>query len=321
MAIRQSGLTKILVSKAIDSMKSRTIQIAAIVLDFTLVACTSTDRTTFLNYGTPSATAPLSRDELMVAPRVSDGLAINYANSVEIIMRCNSTHSRIAREVSATAQVGLAAFAGIGAAFDYSKTTLTALGLASAAIPQLQGIFNAKGRAEIYNQAADMIRDGVLEYYSHDTNPSSSAFTPNGLTLVKKVAAAISLVDTALVSQLPSQKQMQQAVEPMSSEGTTVQDPSAPPVNARVQTLKTVVINQAIPAGLTRPENIQAVVKSAGDILRSLSQDQAQKALHELKPNAPASSNPQEDILGMLMDTTTMERAVKILTALQHAKS
>ena len=59
----------------------------------------------------------------MAAPRVSDGLAINYANSIEIIMRCKATQSGITREVSATAQVGLAAFGGVGAAFNWSKTT------------------------------------------------------------------------------------------------------------------------------------------------------------------------------------------------------
>jgi len=90
--------------------------------------------------------------------------------------------------------------------------------------------------------------------------------------------------------------------------------------NAHVQTLKTVVVRQPIPQGLTQPDNIHAVVKSGGDILRSLSKDQAQKALTELQPNSLASPNPQEEITGMLMDTTTMEQAVRILTALQHAK-
>jgi hypothetical protein len=58
----------------------------------------------------------------MTAPQVSDGLAINYANSIQIIMRCKATQNRITREVSATAQVLLAAFGGVGAAFNWSKT-------------------------------------------------------------------------------------------------------------------------------------------------------------------------------------------------------
>jgi hypothetical protein len=190
----------------------------------------ATDRTTFLNYG--GRVPP----DVMTAPQVSDGLAINYANSVEIIMRCNATRSRITREVSATAQVGLAAFGGVGAAYNWDKTTLTVLGLASAAIPQLQGIFDAKGRAEAYNQAAEKIQDGVLEYYAHNPAPSSGEFTPNGLTLVKRVASAINLVNDTINGHLPSQASMQKAVEPMTPQGNEPQNPDEPPVNERVRT-------------------------------------------------------------------------------------
>jgi hypothetical protein len=179
----------------------------------------------------------------MTAPAVSDGLAINYANSIEIIMRCKATQNRITREVSATAQVGLAAFGGVGAAYNWSKTTLTVLGLASAAIPQLQGIFDAKGRAEAYNQAAERIQDGVLEYYAHNPRPSSEDFTPNGLTLVNRVASAINLVNDTINGHLPSQASMQKAVEQMTPKGTETQNPSEPPVNERVQTAANVKVH------------------------------------------------------------------------------
>jgi len=205
-----------------------------LILCWNFSACTSTDSLTLFNYGkipNPGATAP---SDPLVPPAVSDGLAINYANSIEIIMRCNATKSRITREVSATAQVGLAAFGGVGAAYNWSKTTLTVLGLASAAIPQLQGIFDAKGRAEVYNQAANMIRDGIWEYYSLNSSPSSNILTSNGLTLAKKVSAAISLVDNTLVGQLPSPTQMRQAVEVMTPAGTTEQVAGAPATNAMV---------------------------------------------------------------------------------------
>ncbi len=204
----------------------------------------ATDTTTFLNYG--GRVPP----NVMTAPQVSDGLAINYANSIEIIMRCKATQNRITREVSATAQVGLAAFGGVGAAYNWSKTTLTVLGLASAAIPQLQGIFDAKGRAEAYNQAAEMIQDGVLEYYAHNPAPSSGEFTPNGLTLVKRVASAINLVNDTINGHLPSRAAMQKALEPMTPQGNEPQNPSESPVNQRVQTAaaaKVQVINTVSP--------------------------------------------------------------------------
>ena len=225
--------------------------LVVVSLSLGLEGC-ATDTTTFLNYGNPRSNAALPpREQLMSAPAVSDGLAINYANSVEIIMRCKATQNRITREVSATAQVGLAAFGGVGAAYNWSKTTLTVLGLASAAIPQLQGIFDAKGRAEAYNQAAEMIQDGVLEYYAHNPRPSSEDFTPNGLTLVNRVASAINLVNDTINGHLPSQASMQKAVEPMTPQGNEPQNPSASPVNQRVQTAaaaKVQVINTVSPA-------------------------------------------------------------------------
>ena len=198
----------------------------------TFAGC-ATDTTTLLNYG--GRVPP----NVMTAPAVSDGLAINYANSIEIIMRCQATRNRIAREVSATAQVGLAAFGGLGAALHWSTTTLTILGLGSASIPELQKIFDAKGRAEAYNQAAEMIQDGVLEYYAHNPSPSPTDFTPNGLTLVKKVASAINLVNDTITGHLPSQEDMQKAIEQMTPKGTETQSPNESPVNERVQTAAT----------------------------------------------------------------------------------
>jgi hypothetical protein len=219
---------------ALKAVVKNVLKSSILILCWNLSACKSTDSLTLFNYGkipNPGATAP---SDPLVPPAVSDGLAINYANSIEIIMRCNATKSRITREVSATAQVGLAAFGGLGAAYNWSKTTLTVLGLGSAAIPQLQGIFDAKGRAEVYNQAANMIRDGIWEYYSLNSSPSSTILTSNGLTLVKKVAAAMSLVDNTLIGQLPSATQMRQAVEVMTPAGTTKQVAGAPPTNAMV---------------------------------------------------------------------------------------
>ena len=54
--------------------------------------------------------------------------------------------------------------------------------------------------------------------------------------------------------------------------------------------------------------------------LRQLSKEQAQKALNELKPGTPVTDNPQEEITEMLIDTTSMEKALQILKVLQHAK-
>jgi hypothetical protein len=81
-----------------------------------------------------------------------------------------------------------------------------------------------------------MIQDGIWEYYSLNSSPSSNILTSNGLTLVKKVSAAMSLVDNTLVGQLPSATQMRQAVEVMTPAGATEQVAGARPTNAMVPT-------------------------------------------------------------------------------------
>lgn len=237
---------------------NRFFRSTALVLCLALAGCANTDKLTFFNYGVtpnPGATAPM---DPMVAPAVSDGLAVNYANSMQIIMRSNATGSRITREVSSTVQIALAAFGGVGAAFNYSATTLAILGLGSAGIPEMQKVFNAKGRGEAYTQAADMIQDAVFDYYAHNPAPSSTDFTPNGLTLVKNVSAAVSLVENTLIGQLPSQRQMLQAVEGMTPEGTSRQNPRREPVNSRTVRIKATLPSPSQPQAFN-PADLPAI--------------------------------------------------------------
>ncbi len=212
------------------------------------------DAPTFLSYS--HATNGTEAGDLMSAPAVSDGLAINYANSVEAVMRAKFNGNRIAREVSSTAQVGLAAFGGAAAAFEYSAGTVAALGLGSAGIPELQRIFNAKGRAEVYKDAAQLIHRGVLEFYSLNPRPSSTELTPNGLILVQRVSGALDMVDDVLAGRMPSQLGMLEATEAMTPEGTKPQRPGNVPVNkisanpsASAQLRKTApaVVERALP--------------------------------------------------------------------------
>lgn len=87
------------------------------------------------------------------------------------------------------------------------------------------------------------------------------------------------------------------------------------------QTVARPVITASVtPSVANKPEDVQAVGKAAGDILRQLTKEQAQNALNELKPSTLTTDNPQEEITGMLIDATTMERALQILKVLQHAK-
>ena len=116
-------------------------------------------------------------------------------------------------------QVALAALAGAGAAFDYGASTVTALSLGSAGIPQLQQIFDAKGRAQTYQDAVRLIEEAEIEYLAHNPRPSDRELTPNGVTLFQRVSASIHVVEKTLAGNLPTVQDMRQATEPMTPIG------------------------------------------------------------------------------------------------------
>jgi hypothetical protein len=187
-------------------------------LCFALSACSTVDHYSFIRYGeTPDPTT--QQFDPTAIPPLSDVLALNYASSVASILRCKFTGARIAREVSSTAQVALAALAGAGAAFNWSATTITALGLGSAGIPELQKIFDAKGRAQVYQDAVRLIEEAEIEYLALNQRPLPNVLTQNGVTLFQRVSASIHVVEKTLAGNLPSVQEMQKATEPMSKAG------------------------------------------------------------------------------------------------------
>jgi hypothetical protein len=197
-------------------------------LCFALSACTTVDKYSFIRYGqSPDQTT--NQFDPTAIPPLSDVLALNYASSVASILRCKFNGARIAREISSTAQVGLAAFAGAGAAFNWSASTITALGLGSAGIPELQKIFDAKGRAQVYQDAVRLIEEAEIEYLALNQRPLPNVLTQNGVTLFQRVTASIHVVEKTLAGNLPSVQDMQKATEPMSKEGalpTTAGEPA-----------------------------------------------------------------------------------------------
>lgn len=175
--------------------------------------------------------------------RFSDQLALNYANEMVNILRPRFNRSRRVREASATAQVAMAGVAGAAGPFHLTDTTLAILGIGGAGIPELQRIFNAKGRAENYQVAVNMIEDAVVEYLSYNQQPSPDILTQNGVSVVHRTDAAIHIVEQSLAGVLPTVQQMQQATERMSATGAVKTPATAKdklginnvPANARVE--------------------------------------------------------------------------------------
>src|SRR5262249_3683437 len=189
---------------------------------------------------------------------------------------------------------------------------------------------DAKGRAEAYNQAAEMIQDGVLEYYAQNPAPSPAEFTPNGLTLVKKVASAINLVNDTINGHLPSQRDMQHAVEPMTPQGNEPQNPSESPVNEPVQTAGPAPIRKVAPIVIERtvppsqglqPDEVAVITATTGKIIRSMTVEEAQAAVTSLTGNQTPDPGAKTTLFNMNTDTKiTAERAVRIQAAVQAAK-
>jgi hypothetical protein len=306
----------------------RVPKLPTVFLCFALTACTTIDKYSFIRYGqTPNQTT--HQFEATAIPPLSDVLALNYASSVASILRCKFNGARIAREISSTAQVALAAFAGAGAAFHYSASTVTALGLGSAGIPELQKIFDAKGRAQAYQDAVRLIEEAEIEYLALNQRPSPTVLTQNGVTLFQRVTASIHVVEKTLAGNLPSVEDMQKATERMSESGATKTAAGSTPSNlipangkAPIRKLEPVVIEKTVQLseGL-QADDVHVITKASGTIIRAMELPEAQQAVSSLTGDKTPDPEAKATLVKMNSDTKiTAQRATQILAAVQAAK-
>ena len=299
-------------------------------LCFALTACTTIDKYSFIRYGqTPDQTT--QQFDATAIPPLSDVLALNYASSVASILRCKFNGARITREIASTAQVALAALAGAGAAFHWSASTITALGLGSAGIPELQKIFDAKGRAQVYQDAVRLIEEAEIEYLALNQRPSPTELTQNGVTLFQRVTASIHVVEKTLAGNLPSVQDMQQATEPMSQTGATPTAAGSTPSNlipangkapvgkAPVRKLEPVIIEKTVvqEVGL-QSDQVLAITKAAGAILKKSTLPQAQAVADKVAIGVAPGQDPHEALSQVLGGSSiTASKATDILKELQ----
>jgi len=142
---------------------------------------------------------------------VADIDVVNYTDHVKSILRTKFTNARFARYTSATAQVGLAAASGIAAAFSAGTTVIASLAFGSAAVPQIGEIFNAKGRAGIYQDAVSKIEDAESAYYVLHPTPPTDTYTADADVLYKNVTGNIHTVEKMILGELPDLKAVEDA--------------------------------------------------------------------------------------------------------------
>lgn len=224
----------------------------ALILSLLFAAC-SGDPATFVSYSqksNPGAFDPAR------APRRTDALALNYANSVEEIFRARSTGARYTREASDTALIGLAAFAGAAKTLDIGAAKLVKMGMASAGILELRTIFDAKGRSTAYFEAAERIHAAIKDFGAHNlNNVSETTLSPNGWTLVNVVQSNIDIVNKILGGHLPSPEALAQAREPMSDKGALPQALGSTPAN-NIPVSTVAVIPQREPISPLPPDSL-----------------------------------------------------------------
>jgi hypothetical protein len=252
---------------------------------------------------------------------------LNYASSVAAILRAKYTGARITRELSSTAQIGLAAAGGYGAAFHYSASTLAILGLGSAGIPELQRLFGAKERAQTYQDAIRLIEEAEVGYLALNQRPSTTVLTQNGVTLFQRVTASIHVVEKALAGNLPSVLDMQKATERMSETGAKRTPAGATPSNlvrangsAPVQKLEPVIIEKTVmPEVGLQPDEVLALTKAAGAILKKATVAQGQAVADKVGIVVEKDQDPREALSQVLGGSSiTATKAADILKELQN---
>lgn len=148
----------------------------------------------------------------------TDADVLVFENNIKNVFRGRLNTAMIARHTSATAQVlTAAAAAALTTLSSGSKSAITILAASSALMPQLQQIFDAKGRAAAFEQGAEMLSDAESAYFKalsrtpRKYEQPNAALTPEGANLYVAVLAAIQVVEKLSVAQLPSVDQIRAA--------------------------------------------------------------------------------------------------------------
>ena len=220
-----------------------------------MVGCSSADKFSFVEY----SRNPSQYDAPGAAPRwgATDQQALQFSSNVARLLRAKATGARMTRDVSNSLQVSMAALAGANSAFGFSDRSLAVLGLGSALIPDVQGIFNAQGRGDAYLDAVRLIETAQGAYMAHNQQPSATELTQNGATLIQRTQASVHVVEKVLSGRVPTIVDLEQATEAMSDVGAFETNPGP-------------AFNHIEPTGLGPTVEAQAVAKAVAQAVAGI---------------------------------------------------
>jgi hypothetical protein len=161
--------------------------------------------------------------------KITDRIILSYADDVQKFMRQRMSGKRILRKASASIQVMTAAIAAALTGFGGPAAVIAGFAGVSAIIPEFQAIFQAAGGAGAFGRGAELIGLAKTDYIiaiSKKGGQVQGALTPEGADLYKRVVASIVVVEKALLQQIPTRKQIEDA------EGDTATVNNSPVVTA-----------------------------------------------------------------------------------------
>jgi hypothetical protein len=149
----------------------------------------------------------------IVLPKDKDVLIV--VNDLTNVLRGRLNLAMGARHISSFAQVATAAAAAVFTTLrPEERILITILAASSALMPQLQSVFDAKGRAEAYKQGVEMLDKALGAYVKavqgKNIDPAST-LTREGTLLFEAAVAAIEVVEKLTVAQLPTPDQIKAA--------------------------------------------------------------------------------------------------------------
>lgn len=145
---------------------------------------------------------------------ITDRVVVDFMDQVKNSLRKRMNYSRIIREISASAQVLTAAAAAVLGATQGNLTTVAIIAATSAVIPDMQDIFDAKAKAQAYDDGLHLIEEAEGRYILTLTGSgeiSNKALTVQAANLYVEVLACLKLVEKALTAKIPSIKELQVA--------------------------------------------------------------------------------------------------------------
>jgi hypothetical protein len=175
------------------------------------------------------------QDDVNVQYSITDWDVLNFTDEIKRKLASRAQFQTNVRYGSSFSQATLGALAGAAKVFGWGVSTASGLGLGSIFIFGSGQIFNAKGRAEAYEQSFTAVQAAEATFYFHQLGmgfttdktgkktvvpgnkngrpdiPSRTNLTPDGETLYYRVSKILKVLEDTLAAKIPDLQDLKDA--------------------------------------------------------------------------------------------------------------